>query len=336
MTRGSCVRGREKTTASAKRLAQALKALTGTRLRVFWPRECVFKGKVVAFDHHDEAPRAVRGRGRGVAGFFQRAAVGPVAEVTPRAALRGAGNRRRSRFCFVKGGGKEEVERFARGEEEGRKRRGCKAATSPRRRNRRSQGRYDTVKTTSSWAFCRARNAKSASAATHARRTSCDVRGRDTHEDASAEPSPIAVADLSRDPAIRPRRPPAPTPTGIRRIEDRHNLERRGSRAARRGRARLAVRRHHGGPVRRGKRTRAGRPQGEEGRRPRGARSGRGGGHSAKAAGRRCDETVPTRGVRPSFGVRARTIEGVETETSEAETRRWHAFRVGRSRRGPR
>ena len=329
----------------------------GTRLRVFWPLEnAFFKGKVVAFRPvHDEAPRAVRGRGRGAAELFREARRGGQPPSGRRArrppAAREGPSAAQSVFVSSKAAGKKKSNgslavKKKRGKETG----GAKAATTPldetvRVRAARTVGDMVSAFKVGARGTRRARPPRrTRSGRTRSRRTRC----RDTHE--GSKPRRNHRRSPSRTPSRRLRRfcprsrevavPERLSPARryLRRIEDRHNLERRGSRAA------APRRRAACGPstswrpcTRRGKRTRAGRPQGEEGRRPRGARSGRG------ARILRCGSEVRRNGTNsrafdpPSEFGAARTIEGVETQTTEAETRRWHAFRAARrSRRGPR
>ena len=102
------VRGREKDgdgeNASKRVSLEALKALTGTRLRVFWPLEnAFFKGKVVAFDRFTMKHR-VRyedGDAEWLELFRERVRWDqPPSDAARAAPRRRRGNRRRSRFSF--------------------------------------------------------------------------------------------------------------------------------------------------------------------------------------------------------------------------------------------
>ena len=83
---------------------EALKALTGTRLRVFWPLEnAFFKGKVVAFDRFTMKHRVRYEDGDAEwLELFRGACGGTSRRATSRAprSRRRRGNRRRSRFSF--------------------------------------------------------------------------------------------------------------------------------------------------------------------------------------------------------------------------------------------
>ena len=203
---------------------EALKALTGTRLRVFWPLEnAFFKGKVVAFDRFTMKHR-VRyedGDAEWLELFRERVRWDQPPSDIARAALAAAAREPPTQSVFVssKAAGKKKSNgSLAVKKKGGKETGGAKAATKSAKTKPGASARRATPSKTTSFRLSKpaVRNAKSASAATHALGThALATYAAATHtKDASAEPSPIAVADsVPATPAILPAPATAPAST---------------------------------------------------------------------------------------------------------------------------
>ena len=204
---------------------EALKALTGTRLRVFWPLEnAFFKGKVVAFDRFTMKHR-VRyedGDAEWLELFRERVRWDqPPSDVARAAAAAAAAREPPTQSVFVssKAAGKKKSNgSLAVKKKGGKETGGAKAATKSAKTKPGASARRATPSETTSFRLSKpaVRNAKSASAATHALGThALATYAAATHtKDASAEPSPIAVADsVPATPAILPAPATAPAST---------------------------------------------------------------------------------------------------------------------------
>ena len=203
---------------------EALKALTGTRLRVFWPLEnAFFKGKVVAFDRFTMKHR-VRyedGDAEWLELFRERVRWDQPPSDVARAALAAAAREPPTQSVFVssKAAGKKKSNgSLAVKKKGGKETGGAKAATKSAKTKPGASARRATPSETTSFRLSKpaVRNAKSASAATHALGThALATYAAATHtKDASAEPSPIAVADsVPATPAILPAPATAPAST---------------------------------------------------------------------------------------------------------------------------
>ena len=202
---------------------EALKALTGTRLRVFWPLEnAFFKGKVVAFDrytmkHH---VRYEDGDAEWLELFRERVRWDQPPSDVARAALAAAAREPPTQSVFVEAATKRKANgSLAVKKKGGKETGGAKAATKSAKTKPEASARRARLSETTSFRLSSQpamRNAKSASAATHALGThALATYAAATHaEDASAEPSPIAVADsVPATPAILPAPATAPAST---------------------------------------------------------------------------------------------------------------------------
>ena len=206
---------------------EALKALTGTRLRVFWPLEnAFFKGKVVAFDrftmkHH---VRYEDGDAEWLELFRERVRWDQPPSDAARAALAAAAREPPTQSVIVEAATKRKAPFVSKGSLAVRKKGGketgrAKAATKSAKTKPEASARRARLSETTSFRLSSqpaTRNAKSASAATHALGThALATYAAATHaEDASAEPSPIAVADsVPATPAVLPAPATAPAST---------------------------------------------------------------------------------------------------------------------------